>query len=342
MPDLTGINPFPNDNDAAATTDVDRRRRAAGERLVHGPSRGSRSPAPTTAGRLRRRADPVPDQRRHAAAATRGPFDLTTEGEHHARVPRGRPRRQRRDVQGVDAQGRPERAHDHRHDLPGQRARRAAGTTARSRSACAPATAPGSGTEATRVPRQPDGDEDDVAAVRGRVPGRRGGRERRRVPLGRTSPATSRTTKSLQPAGRRDRAGDGGAHQRRGRRLAEYTGAGARRVHAHRRATGSARSRPSTASATASGRPTRARSTSPAIGGYRVDFRSIDLAGNVENFKTVIVRDPAARRPVGATPNVQPQAHAGAGAARRSRRWRRSPRRCGRCPPCAAASSGST
>jgi hypothetical protein len=43
-----------------------------------------------------------------------------------------------------------------------------------------------------------------------------------------------------------------------------------------------------------------------AVGGYRVDFRSIDLAGNVENYKTVTF---AIRRPVtSATPNFQPQA----------------------------------
>ena len=44
------------------------------------------------------------------------------------------------------------------------------------------------------------------------------------------------------------------------------------------------------------------------IGGYRVDFRSIDLAGNVERYKTVLfaIRRPAA--PAAPAPNVQPQA----------------------------------
>ena len=81
------------------------------------------------------------------------------------------------------------------------------------------------------------------------------------------------------------------------------------------------------------------------FGGYRVDFRSIDLAGNVENYKTVTfairrARHRSRRRHAGAE-------RPAAGARRRplrarSRRWRRPPRRCGRCPPCAAAGSSST
>ena len=71
--------------------------------------------------------------------------------------------------------------------------------------------------------------------------------------------------------------------------------------------------------------------------GHQVDFRSIDLAGNVENYQSVTftIRRPATRP----TPNS---------CRRRRRRRRRAPfaaleeppRRCGHSPRCAAAGSG--
>ena len=77
------------------------------------------------------------------------------------------------------------------------------------------------------------------------------------------------------------------------------------------------------------------------FGGYRLDFRSIDLAGNVENYRTVTfaIRRPVTRRRSRRTSSRRPRRRPRRA---RSRRWRRSPRRCGRCPPCAAAGSSST
>ena len=112
--------------------------------------------------------------------------------------------------------------------------------------------------------------------------------------------------------------------------VAEYVGGGARRVQPHRRR----------------GRLGRGRDRVPrqrgrvdayenafdltARAGYQVDFRSTDLVGNVENFKTVrfTVRAPTLPGPAGA----------GAPATRRRRspRSRTWPPACGRCRRSAA------
>ena len=94
MPDLTGVNQFPNDDErrSPASRSPASRRRAAGTR----PRRGSRS-RPRRGRGLRRRADPVPDQRRDAAVLHRA-VQPDDRGRDHARVPLDRPRRQRRDA----------------------------------------------------------------------------------------------------------------------------------------------------------------------------------------------------------------------------------------------------
>ena len=121
LPNLTGINPFPNDN-APPKTNVTvggSPRRTAGTRTKPRITITGTDPSPDASGR---RADPVPDQRRHAAALLR-PVRPDGRGRDQARVPRGRPRRQRRDVPRRRPQGRSDRAHDGRQHLPGQRAR---------------------------------------------------------------------------------------------------------------------------------------------------------------------------------------------------------------------------
>ena len=79
MPDLTGINPFPNDNTAPRDRVDDRRRRPRPSGWYTTTPRITIT-GTDAAGRLRRRADPVPDQRRHAAAVLR-PVRPDAEGE---------------------------------------------------------------------------------------------------------------------------------------------------------------------------------------------------------------------------------------------------------------------
>ena len=113
--------------------------------------RGSRWTRPT------RRAAPASSRCSTGSTAGRselysGAFDFTR-GRAHARVPRGRPRRQRRAVQGGRPQGRRERARPPSATLdPGHGVGPTAGTTARSRSGSTARDGQGSGTEATRVP----------------------------------------------------------------------------------------------------------------------------------------------------------------------------------------------
>ncbi len=87
------------------------------------------------------------------------------------------------------------------------------------------------------------------------------------------------------------------ADQRRRAAAADYTGAGARGVHAQRRRRRLGRGRrPSTASTTARGRTTRTRSTSRPTRATRSTSARPTWSGNVENFKTRAVHDPAAGR----------------------------------------------
>ena len=72
--------------------------------------------------------------------------------------------------------------------------------------------------------------------------------------------------------------------------------------------------------------------------GYQIDFRSTDLAGNVENYQAVTftIRRPVVGAPTSSRRRRRRRLRG------RSRRSRRSPRGCRRCPRCAAAASRST
>ena len=204
--------------------------RAVGRRLVHGPRRGSRSPAPT------RRAAPASSRsstgstaaRRSSTPARSTSRPRASSSSSTARsTARATPGPSGRSTLKVDATA-PTTTATH---VPGGARRRAAGTTARSRSACAPPTAP------ARAPPRPS-----TASTR---PTRRGspytapvrrrrfGHADRRVPLARRR-RQRRGRQGAERPRRRDRADHDRAHQRR------RAGGGlhrrrARGVHAQRR-----------------------------------------------------------------------------------------------------------
>ena len=138
----------------------------------------------------------------------------------------------------------------------------------------------------------------------------------RRVPLdGRRG--QRRDDEGAERAGRRDRADHDRAHQRRGA-AGGLHGRRARGLHAQRRGRlGRGRDRVPRQRRRL-GRATRARSTCRPTRAIRSTIRSIDLVGNVENFKRVrfTIRPPAIV-PRDASP--QPPAGAGSAAVRRAR-----------------------
>ena len=171
LPNLTGINPFPNDN---APADDQRRggRDARGERLVHDQAADHDHRHRPVAGRLRGGADPVPHQRRHAAAYS-GPFDLTPRARSGSSSARSTapvtPRRSTASTsRSIRTRPRPSPA-------PTRAAcSRAAGTTRRSRSRCAPATARAPAPRAPSTASTPRATTTSGCPTRA-VPGRRGG-----------------------------------------------------------------------------------------------------------------------------------------------------------------------
>ena len=129
MPDLSGVNLFPNDNAAPTSTHASRRprrRRAAGTR----PRRGSRSTGTDEPGG----SGVEQIQYRINGGAPRlyaGPFDLTAEGEHKLEYRVDRPRGQRRGLQGGRrSRSTPTAPDDDRGHVPRACSADAAGTTA--------------------------------------------------------------------------------------------------------------------------------------------------------------------------------------------------------------------
>ncbi len=122
MPDLTGTNQFPNDDDAPESD------------VTVEPGEPSASGWYTTAPRITIRGTDETggsgvDQIQYrinngTPQLYSGPFNLTTEGELTLELPLDRPCRQCRDVRGDPAQGRRHRAHHLGDDLPGERRRR--------------------------------------------------------------------------------------------------------------------------------------------------------------------------------------------------------------------------
>ena len=290
--------------------------------------------------RLRRRADPVPDQRRRRrsstpARSTSPPRARSCSSSARSTAP-ATPRGSTASTLKVDADG----AHDRRPRPPGAPAESGWHDTEVTVGLRA-ARRPGSGTRTTEYRVNPADDDAAWTAVR-RAPFKVGGSgtQRRRVPLDTTWPATSRPTKALDVRvdvtaptttlrDQRRRAGRGLHRGRCGWRSRAPTARTAR-----------ARSRPSTASTAASGRPTRARSTSPRVAGLpgRLPLDSISPATS----RASSACGSTVRRAGGAAAAPAPQAPSDAGAEAVRGAARRSPRGCGRCPRCAAGASRST
>ena len=123
MPNLTGINPFPNDNARRRRPRRDRREhrsRTAGTR----PSRGSRSPG-TDPARTHSGVEQI--QYRINGGTPQlysGPFDLTTEGEIRLEFRAVDRAGNAETFHGVDLKVDPTAPTTTASDLPGQRARR--------------------------------------------------------------------------------------------------------------------------------------------------------------------------------------------------------------------------